>query len=86
MRGGNLEEMQKLAKTYSRNAKQLAGIIKDLNSKTSDSNRIWSGPAAERFRSAWDDARGSFDKMQQALEDASSSVSKSARNIESSTS
>ncbi|MEV5480045.1 MULTISPECIES: WXG100 family type VII secretion target [Streptomyces] len=85
LRGGNIEEMQQLAKIFSANAGKLNGVISDLNSRTVDSDRIWTGPAADRFRSAWSEARASFEKMRQALEEASTAVTKSAQNIETAT-
>ncbi|MFL6141166.1 MAG: WXG100 family type VII secretion target [Labedaea sp.] len=85
LRGGNLEEMHQMAKSYASNAKQLHGIITDLNSRTTGSDQIWTGPAAERFRTAWHEARSSFEKMRQALEEASSAINKHAQNIEAAT-
>jgi WXG100 family type VII secretion target len=85
LRGGNLEEMQQLARLFSTNASKLNGVITDLNSKTVDSDRIWTGPAADRFRSAWSEAKASFEKMRQALDEASTAVTKSAQNIEQAT-
>lgn len=85
LRGGNLEEMHQLAKIFTTNASKLNGVITDLNGRTVDSDRIWTGPAADRFRSAWNEAKGSFEKMRQALDEASTAVTKSAQNIESAT-
>jgi WXG100 family type VII secretion target len=85
LRGGNLEEMHHMAKMFSANAGKLQGIIGDLNNRTVDSDRIWTGPAADRFRQAWNEARGSFEKMRHALEEASTAVTKSAQNIEAAT-
>ena len=85
LRGGNLEEMHQMAKSFASNAKQLHGIITDLNSRTTGSDNIWTGPAADRFRNAWQEARGSFEQMRQALDEASSAINKHAQNIEAAT-
>jgi WXG100 family type VII secretion target len=85
LRGGNLEEMHQLAKNFTANASKLNGVISDLNSRTADSERIWTGPNADRFRTAWNEARSSFEKMRQALDEASTAVTKSAQNIEAAT-
>ncbi|BCB75427.1 hypothetical protein GCM10022251_29450 [Phytohabitans flavus] len=85
LRGGNVEEMQQLARLFSANSGKLNSVISDLNSKTVDSERIWTGPAADRFRSAWGEAKTAFEKMRQALDEASSAVSKNAQNIEQAT-
>lgn len=85
LRGGNLEEMHQMAKSFASNSKQLHGIITDLNSRTTGSENIWTGPAADRFRNAWQEARGSFEQMRQALDEASSAITKHAQNIEAAT-
>ena len=85
LRGGNLEEMRDMARMFSTNAGKLDGLIRDLNNRTSGSDNIWTGPAAERFRSDWQQARSAFEKMHQSLQDASTAVNKSAENIESAT-
>jgi WXG100 family type VII secretion target len=77
--------MRQMAKTFSTNAKQLSGIINDLNSRTVDSDRIWTGPAADRFRTDWHEARAAFEKMRHALDEASAAINKNAQNIESAT-
>ncbi|MER7791662.1 WXG100 family type VII secretion target [Streptomyces sp. NPDC097640] len=85
LRGGNLEEMRLMARMFSVNAGKLNGVISDLNSRTVGSEHIWTGPAADRFRSAWSEARTSFEKMRLALDEASTAVNRSAQNIESAT-
>jgi WXG100 family type VII secretion target len=83
--GGDVAEMREMAKMYTRNAQQLAEIIRDLNTNTGNSERIWTGPAAERFRTAWNDARPQFDTMRTALDEAGTAVNKNAQNIEDAT-
>jgi WXG100 family type VII secretion target len=85
LRGGHPEEMQQLAKMFTANATKLNGIINDLNSRTASSQDIWTGPAADRFRSAWSEAKTSFEKMRQALDEAYTAVTKSAQNIDAAT-
>jgi WXG100 family type VII secretion target len=85
LRGGNLEEMHALAKNFSTHAKQLASITSDLDRRTKDSDRIWTGPAADRFRHAWQEAHASFVKMHSALDEASTAIDKQAQNIEAAT-
>jgi WXG100 family type VII secretion target len=85
LRGGNIEEMHQLAKMFSANAAKLNGVINDLNGRTANSEAIWTGPAADRFRTSWQEARGSFEKMRQALDEASTAISKHAQNIEAAT-
>jgi WXG100 family type VII secretion target len=81
-KGGKTGEMREMAKLFTRNAGKLNEIIKDLNGRTVNSNDIWKGPAADRFRSEWNDARSSFQEMHQALNDAGKAVNKHASNID----
>lgn len=84
-RGGNLQEMHQLAKVFTSNAAKLNGIINELNSRTTSSEAIWTGPAADRFRNAWSEAKASFEKMRQALDEAGTAVTKNAQNIDAAT-
>jgi WXG100 family type VII secretion target len=84
-RGGIVEDMRDMAKMFGRNARSLDGIIKDLNTRTVNSDRIWKGPAADRFRSEWQEAKASFEKMRQALDSANTAITKNAERIEDAT-
>jgi WXG100 family type VII secretion target len=81
-RGGNIEEMRQLAKTYVKNAQAVGEVIRALDGHTVESSRIWTGPAADQFRSEWHAAKATFQKMQQALDNAHKAVDKNAANIE----
>ena len=85
LRGGNLEQMHVLAKSFLTNARQLHGITTDLDRRTKESDRIWTGPAADRFRAAWQEAHASFVKMHDALNEASQAIDRQAQNIEAAT-
>jgi len=85
LRGGNLEEMHAMAKNFSTHAKQLQSLTSDLDRRTKDSVRIWTGPASDRFRHAWEEAHASFVKMSHALDEASQAIDKQAQNIEAAT-
>lgn len=82
MRGGDIDAMRTMATMFSKNARILGEVIHDLDSKIVDSDRIWSGPAAEQFRGDWREAKASFQKMRQALDDAHTAVNKNAEAIQ----
>ncbi|GAA2718108.1 WXG100 family type VII secretion target [Actinocorallia aurantiaca] len=84
-RGGNIAQMEELARLFSRHSKNLDALIKDLNGRTVGSAEIWWGPGADRFRAAWAEAKSAFDKMAVALEEGSADVRRSQQNIESAT-
>jgi WXG100 family type VII secretion target len=81
-RGGELAQMDELSRLFKKHAANLDALIKDLNGRTVSSSEIWWGPGAERFRSAWQEAKGAFDKMAVALEEGSQDIQRSAQNIE----
>ncbi|MCW2885847.1 MAG: hypothetical protein QOE54_1572 [Streptosporangiaceae bacterium] len=84
-RGANIAVLEQLARDFNKHSKNLDALIKDLNSKTESSRDNWWGPNAERFRSAWQEARGAFEKMAVALEDGSQDIKRSQQNIEAAT-
>jgi WXG100 family type VII secretion target len=85
LRGGAIEEMQQMAKTWSAQAGQLRQITNSLNNTTANSNQIWTGPGADKFRSEWQQCRAAFEKMAASLEDGSSAITKYADNIQAAT-
>jgi uncharacterized protein YukE len=62
IRAGDPEAMRELARLFDRNAGKPGGVVNALNGRMVNSDRIWSGPAAERFPSEWNDAKAAFDK------------------------
>ncbi|ROO90106.1 WXG100 family type VII secretion target [Actinocorallia herbida] len=84
-RGGNMAQMEDLARLFSRHSKNLDALINDLNGRTVGSNEIWWGPRADRFRAAWAEAKSAFDKMAVALEEGATDVRQSVQNIEAAT-
>lgn len=85
MRGGEIQEMEAMAKEFATQAGQLHQMINQLSQRAESSQSIWTGPGADRFRSAWQAAKPQFTKMADALHDASKAVQAYARNIEAAT-
>lgn len=84
-RGANIAAMEDLARTFSKHSRNLDALIKDLNGRTVSSQEIWWGPGAERFRSAWMEAKTAFDRMALALEEGAQDIRRSQQNIEAAT-
>ena len=84
-RGGSIGEMEDLSRMFSKHSRNLDALIKDLNGRTVSSTEIWWGPGADRFRSAWAEAKAAFDKMAVALEQGSQDIKRSQQNIEAAT-
>lgn len=85
MRGGAIDEMQQMAKTWSAQAGQLRQLTSSLNSTTANSTGIWAGPGADKFRAEWQQCRSAFEKMATTLDDGSSAITKYADNIQAAT-
>lgn len=84
-RGGSIGQMEELSRMFSKHAQELDALIKDLNGRTVSSVDIWWGPGADRFRGAWQEAKGAFEKMAQALQEGSADIKRSQQNIEAAT-
>ncbi|GAA2085644.1 WXG100 family type VII secretion target [Actinomadura alba] len=84
-RGANIAALEELSRMFSKHSRNLDALIKDLNGRTVSSTETWWGPQADRFRSAWQEAKTAFDKMAVALDQGGQDIKKSRQNIESAT-
>jgi WXG100 family type VII secretion target len=85
LRGGAIDEMHQMAKTWSAQAGQLRQLTNSLNSTTANSNAIWTGPGGDKFRAEWQQCRAAFEKMATTLDDGSAAITKYADNIQAAT-
>ncbi len=85
LRGGQIEQMRQLAGKFRSDAQTLQSLIASLNADTGNSTAIWTGPAADRFRSDWAGFKPTLDKLVAALEEAGTAIDKNAQNIEAAT-
>ena len=70
--GGQLEEMARLAVTFRTNAdgvRHIRGAVENVLSQT-----MWTGPAANRFREAWQQFAPSLERLHEALTEAGAEV------------
>lgn len=84
-RGANIAALEDLSRMFSKHSRNLDALIKDLNGRTVSSQENWWGPGADRFRSAWMEAKAAFDRMAMALEEGSQDIRRSQQNIEAAT-
>ncbi|HEV7934183.1 MAG TPA: WXG100 family type VII secretion target [Actinomadura sp.] len=84
-RGANIAALEELSRMFNKNSRNLDALIKDLNGRTVASSETWWGPGADRFRSAWQEAKTAFDKMAVALDQGGQDIKKSQQNIEAAT-
>ncbi|SEG90666.1 WXG100 family type VII secretion target [Thermomonospora echinospora] len=84
-RGANIAALEDLSRMFSKHSRNLDALIKDLNGRTVSSTEIWWGPSADRFRSAWQEARTAFERMAMALEEGGQDIKRSQQNIEAAT-
>ncbi len=72
--GAELADMVKLSKDFKTNGQAAAHIKKVIDGSLGSTN--WTGPAAEKFRSEWNQFSPTLIKLQHALEEASTAVGK----------
>ncbi|HEY3036153.1 MAG TPA: WXG100 family type VII secretion target [Streptosporangiaceae bacterium] len=82
--GGQLDEMAQLSKTFNSNGSQALQIKSAIERALAGTT--WTGPAAERFRDAWQQFSPSLDKLSQALAEAGREVEQRRRALEQATS
>lgn len=79
--GGVLPDMDKMAQTFKAQADAVRQAQKALDSEASKIPASWSGPNADKFQAAWNEYKGSFDKVAQALEEAQDGIRKNREAI-----
>ena len=73
MIGAELEQMQGLRATLDRNGIQVGEVARGIRAQLAGT--FWRGPAADRFRQAWDgDFEPALSRLQEALGEASQEV------------
>lgn len=80
--GGSPEQMQQLARIFGKHSQGLQALIKDLNGHTVNSDAIWKGDHATKFRASWQEAKASFDKMASALQEADRFIKSKAQSLD----
>jgi WXG100 family type VII secretion target len=85
-RGGQTERMRELAGKFRRDSGQMQELIRGLDAETTNSNGIWQGPAADRFRGDWSSFKPTLDKLVQSLDEAARAIDKNAQAIDAATS
>lgn len=81
--GGDPQAMRELGQLFSKHSQNLDQMIRDLNGRMSHSESIWISDEANKFRAAWQQAKGSFDKMSQALDKGGQDIRTTAQQLES---
>jgi WXG100 family type VII secretion target len=85
LRGGEIGQMHTMSKDFKAQAAEVQRVASQIERNVQSSNQIWTGPGAERFRSAWAQNKQAFQQMVQALEEASKGIKTYADNIEAAT-
>jgi WXG100 family type VII secretion target len=74
--GGILPDMDKMAQTFRTQAGAVRDAQKALDSEANKIPASWSGPNADKFQSAWNEYKSSFEKVATALEEAQDGIKK----------
>ncbi|GGL52904.1 WXG100 family type VII secretion target [Planomonospora parontospora] len=85
MLGGNIEEMEGMARQFQQRAGQVREVVAALNNEASKVGVAWTGPGAQRFGEAWQNYRVAFERMAEELDRASEVIRSYRGNIESAT-
>ncbi|MFC4057950.1 WXG100 family type VII secretion target [Planomonospora corallina] len=85
MLGGNLADMDAMARQFGQRAHQVREIVAALNTEAAKVNVSWTGPGATRFGEAWQNYKAAFERMAVELEEASKVINTYRANIESAT-
>ncbi len=73
MIGAELEQMQGLRAAFDRNGVQVGDVARTIRGQLTGT--FWKGPAADRFRQAWDaDFEPALRRLQEALSEAAQEV------------
>ncbi|GIH74382.1 WXG100 family type VII secretion target [Planobispora longispora] len=83
--GGDLNEMDQMAKQFGTQSEQVRSTIAALNAEVSKIGTSWTGPRANQFRDAWEGSRPAFERMVDALREASEAIRGSRNDIDAAT-
>ena len=79
MLGADIEELQRLAKTFKAEATKIQGVLKTVDGRVNAVvGKDWKGGDAKRFQSSWNSYKPQLKAVIQALEDASNQVKREA--------
>lgn len=77
--GGDLETLRQLHKGLDEHAQKALEFKQALDGHVA--NAVWKGANADKFRSAWDEFRPHFDRLNQALSEGRDDVRTQHNNI-----
>lgn len=83
--GGELQQMEQLKKTFMDNVQRAQELQNQIDGRLNDT--YWEGPAAERFKAAWNNEfKSALGKLREALTEAANEVDRRRKAIEQATS
>ena len=73
--GAEMEQLHQLGQTFSRESTQVGHLTTHIGNQVQ--NTWWKGPAADRFRAAWEsEFAPTMRRLEAALQEASGSIAK----------
>lgn len=86
MFGANLADLDGLKTLFENKSGEVESLTKVLDGRVKPGATAWSGPGADKFRTAWEsDFAPAMDKLKLALNEAAIAVGKYRQNIEAAT-
>jgi len=77
--GGNLETLSSLNSSLKKQADEAMTLKTSIQSAVDSA--VWTGANADKFRAAWDEFKGVFDKLQDELTQAATDVAHQHNNL-----
>lgn len=79
--GGELNQLRQLKSTFERQATSIQELMSNIRNQLN--NTSWQGPAADRFRSAWQgEYEPSLRKLEESLREAGGEVARRTEALE----
>lgn len=79
MLGADVEELERLAKTFKSEAAKIQGVLKTVDGRVNAVvGKDWKGGDSKRFQSAWNGYKPQLKNVIQSLEDAAQHVKREA--------
>jgi WXG100 family type VII secretion target len=86
MFGANLADLEGLKGLFETKAGEVDQLTSTLDNRVQPGATAWTGPGADKFRSAWNgDFKPAMVKLEAALKEAATAVGKYHQNIEAAT-
>ncbi|NUR88363.1 MAG: WXG100 family type VII secretion target [Nonomuraea sp.] len=79
--GAKLAELEAMGKVFGQQGEAAQAMKAKLDSQAGKIPDIWSGPNADKFKTAWESYKKTFDDLQRTLSEAQQGIQKNKQAI-----